>query len=484
MSKDGLYILGGLLAVLGLASRSKSRSLGSSNDEETGLMRMAPADRIRELARREQADPFLGQFDGRPVRYRGNQIQRPEYILVLDLVDSELQPLPDYLYTTPDRPYGPRDMGALRTAFGMNPNAILRTLPIGFISSKAQFFAMVEMISPFVIGHGDDVIDIFSQDQMNRNPNMLGDISNEFDYTGIARFSEAFHDMQARTGQKRYAMQLVAGPCINGRPVMDSVLPFSPLMHRFDLYGDRRFAENDYDNTVNLLEQFIANNAGSGMRMANNSERNALARMKPGGGAARPNRNTRPNFPRGGGGGFGRGGFGRGGFNTDSGNDAVLRPANVNDLNQILNLALESLIPGGNYRPGERNFVSNILNDCIGNGACAVLERNGQVVGFVAGYPENITEDYMVTSGNVRDDNYERYSGLNGFKGFMLVVSPAYRGQGLGIALMDWIQDYGRSNGYDYIWLGSEDRLNNRNQWATRTDIVSTGGYNFFAKML
>lgn len=66
----------------------------------------------------------------------------------------------------------------------------------------------------------------------------------------------------------------------------------------------------------------------------------------------------------------------------------------------------------------------------------------------------------------------DKYVGLIGVEGLLLVVDESVRGQGWGNKL----KDYPKSLGYGYIWGQQSKGLNNLNDWLKRRELVATTG--------
>ena len=208
---------------------------GSFNDDDEPMLPATTGyqDRIQEMIVAEGQNPFLDQ--AKPFG-----IDRPEYTLMYDLIDSYEVPLPDFPVTTPDFTQGITNVAEIMRMTRANPRGILAHNAVGYIDSKSKFFQAVNMMTPMI--PGDQTIIDLGEPQAQR---MLA--TNQ---TGLGRVRKP-----------RYRINLVALASQNGRPIMAPVLPFSNLFHTFGAYNQRVAAEMAYEQGLRALENFVGGNA-------------------------------------------------------------------------------------------------------------------------------------------------------------------------------------------------------------------------------
>ena len=248
--KAALGILGAVAAAFTAMKLRESKgsayprgSFYANGDDEPQL----PAGNyIAEMMVSQRRDPFLGQ-NVQP--YRGRNVARPEYTLMFDLVDADLIPLPDFMVTTPDRPYGPTNMAAMRAHFRPNPRGILKANQIAYLTSKSQFFAAVELIKPMI----DEDFDFINLREGND-----GNFEIQPELVMHAGFGVA--RPQDVGNYKNYRINLMALASQNGRPLQDGMLPFSNLFHSFEMYASQYAAETAYNNALRRLEEWMGQN--------------------------------------------------------------------------------------------------------------------------------------------------------------------------------------------------------------------------------
>jgi len=247
--KAALGILGAVAAAFTAMKMKESKgsmypsgSFYADNDEP----QLPAGNYLSEMMISESADPFLGQA---VQPYRGRRIQNPEYTLMFDLVDADLIPLPEMMVTTPNRPYGPTNMAAMRQHFRPNPRGILKANQIGYLTSKSQFFAAVELIKPMVQEDFDMINLVEGQDgNFDIQPALMPHAG-----FGIARPQDVGN-------YKHYRINLMGLASQGGRPLMDGILPFSNLFHSFEMYASQASAEMAYDNAYRRLQEWMGQN--------------------------------------------------------------------------------------------------------------------------------------------------------------------------------------------------------------------------------
>lgn len=239
INKEGLGIVAAVLAVaIGSKIKEGKGRLGSFNDEE-GNQIQKRGEYLFEMMEREKADPFLGQQVG---PYRGQVPMNPEYMVILDLVDTEKVPLPDELITTPQRPYGPRNSEALFAALRPDPTGIIRAEMIASINKKSHFFAMVEAIKPMIESNGE-VIDLNEQGEVIQ---LLPAMGRQLAPMGAG----------ASRTQRKYRINLFGQASNMGRPLQGR-LPFSNLIYTFEMYGHEGLAKHAYEEALRELNKFM-----------------------------------------------------------------------------------------------------------------------------------------------------------------------------------------------------------------------------------
>jgi len=83
------------------------------------------------------------------------------------------------------------------------------------------------------------------------------------------------------------------------------------------------------------------------------------------------------------------------------------------------------------------------------------LIRNGEIIGC-----------YLV-----KERELTNLPGKKGIEGVALAIKPAYRGLGLGEKLKDWVEEYAKTNGYDFIFGAHLKGLHNIDDWLKRREI-------------
>jgi hypothetical protein len=220
---------------------TKPAVLSRNEEALASSMRM-----VQELKMSERNDPFLGQEVG---MVRGRRPQNPEYVLIFDLVDAALVPLPDYMETPPDRPYGRRDVGNMRRELRPDPRGILMTNKIGELTSKSQFFAAVELVRPMI----EEDAELLNLSQMQD-----GNFAMRPELAMHAGFDLA--RPQDVGNFKQYRINMIALASSNGQPIMAPVLPFSNLFHTFEMYKTRQMAEYGYETALQRLQEWASRN--------------------------------------------------------------------------------------------------------------------------------------------------------------------------------------------------------------------------------
>ena len=241
--KGAIGILGALAAAFVAMKHKQSKAQGSFAENDEALL-PSSGNYLQEMIVSQRGDPFLGQA---VTPYRGRNIARPEYTLMFDLVDADLIPLPDMLITTPERPYGPTNMEAMQRHFRPDPRGLIKVNQIGYLTSKSQFFAMVDILKPMIQEQALMVDLVEGQDGtigLKQEGIMLGPSG-----TGIARPQ----DVNAR----HYRINLVALASQHGRPISDPILPFSGLFHSFEMYSTHAWATHCYDMAFQKLIEFM-----------------------------------------------------------------------------------------------------------------------------------------------------------------------------------------------------------------------------------
>lgn len=160
--------------------------------------------------------------------------------------------------------------------------------------------------------------------------------------------------------------------------------------------------------------------------------------------------------------------------------------AKKKDFPVVYSLFKEIILRGRNPEGPEKAHIEDAIHSAIDSGDCAImLDRFNRKIGFVCGGIGNLTEQEMYYARCTPTNLFQNYQGKVGFKGFGLGVISKYRGLGLGLDLMGWLRDRTIFHNADYVWLGANSDLNNREMWATRTDIVGEGPHiTFFAHMV
>lgn len=160
--------------------------------------------------------------------------------------------------------------------------------------------------------------------------------------------------------------------------------------------------------------------------------------------------------------------------------------AKKKDFSAVYRLFKEIILKGRNPQGPEREHIENAIRLSIASGDCAImLDRFNRKIGFVCGEMGDLTPGEMFHARCMPTPLFQNYQGKIGFKGFGLGVVSKYRGLGLGLDLMGWLRDRTIFHNADYVWLGANADLNNREMWASRTDIVGEGPYiTFFAHMV
>ena len=125
----------------------------------------------------------------------------------------------------------------------------------------------------------------------------------------------------------------------------------------------------------------------------------------------------------------------------------------------------------------ERMHITNNIRQSIQNGDCVFMVENAtnRKIGFVCGMLNSLTEREMAWPMSRPTPLFANYANQRGFQGFGLGLLPEYRGQELGLTMMDWMKNRAIDHGASYIWLGANADLNNRRMWGSRTDIVGDG---------
>lgn len=239
IDKGALGILGVLGAALGAVylKENSVKGKGSFNDDDSDGALMLPGttaygDRIQHMIVESRENPFLDQE-------KPYGIDHPEYTLVLDLIDTDLIPLPDFPITTPDFTQGITHVEELMRITRANPAGILETNMVGYIDSKPKFFQAVNLLTPMIQGD-QTIIELQGPDE-----NMLLNINS----TAVGRVKKP-----------RFRINLVALASQRGRMIMAPVLPFSNLFHTFAAYNQRISAELAYREALRALENFVGGN--------------------------------------------------------------------------------------------------------------------------------------------------------------------------------------------------------------------------------
>ena len=248
--KAALGILGAVAAAFTAMKMKQSRGSmypsGSFNDDEDEAMLPSTGNYLSEMIIAEREDPFLGQ-NVQP--FRGRRIANPEYTLMFDLVDADLIPLPDFMQVTPERPYGPTNMAAMRQHFRPNPRGLIKATQVGYLTSKAQFFGAVELLKPMI----DEDRQIINLSQMQ---------GGGFDLRTQLAPTPGFDIARPQDvgNFKNYRINLMALASQNGQPIMAPVLPFSHLFHTFEMYASQDAAVLAYDNALRSLQEWMGQN--------------------------------------------------------------------------------------------------------------------------------------------------------------------------------------------------------------------------------
>lgn len=277
---SGLSVLGALFAGLA-AVKMKSGSGSFNDDDEDGIVEIVPMQNnnqdnqqaaimrrmqadlavANEMNERAQFDPFLGQYVDDHVR----RTMSPEYKIQFDLIDETGIPIPEEMITTPERPWGPKDLGRMRREYRPNMSSILRSESMGMCHGKPAFFMGVAAIKP-LIEKDAVIIDV---DPVEPDGFEGGVIIQQNNF-GIMRGNHYAVGPNLNPNQGRYRINLVGHPSQHGRVLSGmEVVPFSPLFYTFEIYGDKRWAMDCFNMAMDKLNELFARQ-GIGMNQRRN----------------------------------------------------------------------------------------------------------------------------------------------------------------------------------------------------------------------
>lgn len=133
-------------------------------------------------------------------------------------------------------------------------------------------------------------------------------------------------------------------------------------------------------------------------------------------------------------------------------NDYEITPIQTSEINEVVNLCstifsnLMSYEQNVEYIKGTTDFTKSVK-----------LTVNGELAGCYLIKEKVIEEKDLI--------------GKVGLEGIALAIKPAFRKYGLGEKLKDWLEEYGRENGYDYIMGWHFKGLNNIHYWLKRREL-------------
>lgn len=104
-----------------------------------------------------------------------------------------------------------------------------------------------------------------------------------------------------------------------------------------------------------------------------------------------------------------------------------------------------------------QNYIRSVVDFDI---SCK-LTNDGDIIGF-----------YLLSPKRIKDKN--------GLEGIALGIKSEYRGSGLGEKLKDWLEDYAKDNGYDFIFGQHLKGLNNIDYWLKRRELYREDDHSYY----
>jgi len=125
----------------------------------------------------------------------------------------------------------------------------------------------------------------------------------------------------------------------------------------------------------------------------------------------------------------------------------------ITDVKSVVDMASLVFTNVMSYKSNQ-NYMSKSGVD-FNNSVMLVLD--GEIVGC-----------YLIKPGNI-----SKKEPGNGCEGFALAIQPKFRKYGFGEMLKDWLENWAKENGYDYVWGQHLSGLNNKQFWLKRREIYS-----------
>lgn len=99
-----------------------------------------------------------------------------------------------------------------------------------------------------------------------------------------------------------------------------------------------------------------------------------------------------------------------------------------------------------------------------------VIRCGEKIIGFYILDEKSLFECYGVEKYNIQI-NKEEYINKKGVKGFMMGVLPEFRNMGVGLKMIDYVNEKIKKE-FDYIWGGHLKVLNNIEFWKKTRNII------------